>query len=124
LSIQDYKFECKNNKIYHNNFINNYQNGYDLCENNNWDDGEYGNYWYDFEEEYPKARKKPFKGIWDTPYEISGGNSTDRYPLIKQWSNSRTRTTPRTKTITHPVFHWLIERFPILERLLKFLKVI
>ena len=23
--------------------------------------------------------------IWDTPYEIPGGNNTDNYPLVKQW---------------------------------------
>jgi parallel beta-helix repeat protein len=121
LSIQDYKFECKNNEIYHNNFINNYQNGYDLCENNTWDDGEYGNYWYDYEEKYPKARKKPFKCVWDTPYEITGENSIDRYPLINQWPKTRIRTITRTQTTVHPILYWFFERFPMLEKLLSLL---
>jgi len=35
------------------------------------------------------------KGIWGTPYEIPGGNNKDNFPLIKQWSDTRTRTITR-----------------------------
>jgi nitrous oxidase accessory protein len=75
-----------NNSIYHNNFINNNQNAYDECDNI-WDDGKKGNYWSDYEEKYPNAHKLWWKGIWDTPYVISGNNK-DICPLIKQWSGS------------------------------------
>jgi parallel beta-helix repeat protein len=74
-----------NNSIYHNNFVNNKQNAYDVCDNI-WDDGKKGNYWDDYEEKYPDAHKLWWKGIWDTPYEIPGQNEKDMCPLIKQWS--------------------------------------
>ena len=101
------------NIIYHNNFINNTQNAYNEG-NNTWDDGKYGNYWSDYEERYPDAKKKPLRGIWDTPYEILGGENKDRCPLIKQWPKTRTRNT-QYQTIAHPVFHWFLERFPLPE---------
>jgi len=109
-------YSSNNNIIYHNNFIKNTQNAYD--ENNNiWDDGKYGNYWSDYEEKYPDAKKLPFSGIWDTSYNISGGDNKDNYPLIKQWPKSKTisRNTPSYS------YHLLrfLERFPILQRLLQ-----
>ena len=110
-----------NNLIYHNNIINNTKNALDECDNNTWDDGKYGNFWSDYKEKYPKARKKPFKGIWDTPYEIPGGDNKDNCPLIKQWPDSRTRTIPRNKVTFNYLFHWFLERitniFPILRHI-------
>ena len=47
--------------------------------------GKKGNYWSDYKEKYPDAKKQPFKGIWDTPYEIEGGDNKDTCPLLKQW---------------------------------------
>jgi parallel beta-helix repeat protein len=87
------------NSIYHNNFIDNGNHAKNIG-NNLWDDGKYGNYWDDYEERYPDA-------------------------LIKQWPDSRSRTITRTQTIVHPILHWLLERFPLLERLLNiiFLKI-
>jgi len=114
IKINDY---CANNLVFYNNFINNTQNVYDDC-GNIWDNGKYGNYWSDYEERYPNASKIRRKGIWNTPYEIEGGDNQDNCPLIKQWPDSRTRTTSRTQTIVHPILHWLLERFPLLERLL------
>jgi len=113
------------NRIYHNNFLNNNESARDEG-NNSWDDGEYGNYWSEYEERYPNANKLKWKGIWDTPYDIEGGDNKDNYPLIKQWPDSRSRTTSRTQTIVHQILHWLLERFPLLERLLNiiFLKII
>jgi len=81
-----------NNHIFYNIFKENLQNAFDECSNN-WDDGRYGNYWDDYEERYPNARKKPFRGTWDTPYEIPGGNNKDRYPLI----NSDSFNTPKSR---------------------------
>jgi parallel beta-helix repeat protein len=115
--------ECNYNTIFHNNFIKNNWNVFD-DNNNTWDDGSYGNFWDDYKLKYPLARKIWRKGIWDTPYEIPGGNNTDRYPLINQWPNSRTRTIPRTQTTFNSLFHWLFERFPLLERLLVLIKMI
>ena len=80
-----------NNKIYHNNFINNtnYQ-AYDN-EANIWDD-DYpsgGNYWngYDGFDNYhgPNQDIPGSDGIGDTPYDVTGGDNQDRYPLIEPY---------------------------------------
>jgi len=108
--------ESINNVIYHNNFINNTVNAEDYC-NNTWDDGKYGNYWSDYEEKYPDAKKKWWKGIWDTPYEIEGGNNKDNYPLIKQWPNLKSRAITRDTALYN--FYWFrfLGRFPLLKQL-------
>jgi hypothetical protein len=86
------KNENHNNNIYHNNFINNDENAFDLC-NNTWDDGEYGNYWSDYKEKYPYARPKILKPwVWNTPYEIPRGDSKDMYPLVNQWPSTKSKT--------------------------------
>jgi parallel beta-helix repeat protein len=77
-------YYSNNNQILHNNFINNEENAHDDCDNT-WDDGKFGNYWSDYEERYPDAKKKPLKGIWDTPYEILGGKNRDTCPLVNKW---------------------------------------
>jgi len=108
-----------NNVIYHNNFIENTDNAYDEG-NNTWDDGKKGNYWSDYEERYPDAKKKPFKGIWDTPYEIPGGDNKDRYPLIKQWPSSKSRAIPRnTASYSYYLLRFL-ERFPSVFLVLRY----
>jgi len=109
--------DCDNNTVYHNNFIGNTENAFDYGDNT-WDDGKYGNFWSDYKERYPDSKKKPFKGIWDTPYEIDGGDNNDSYPLINQWPKSRPRNTSRTQTTVRPIFYWFLEHFPLLEKLL------
>jgi parallel beta-helix repeat protein len=68
------------NLIYHNNFFQN-------IPHNSWDVGENswytttplrGNYWDDY-----SGLDEDDDGIGDTPYFISGGNNTDKYPFIK-----------------------------------------
>jgi len=74
--IGDYS---ENNVIYLNNFIDNRQeNAYDEW-NNTWDDGypSGGNYWDDYIGEDTDG-----DGFGDTPYDIPGGDSQDRYPLM------------------------------------------
>ena len=111
------KVSSNDNLIYHNNFIENTQNAYDGC-NNIWDDGKYGNYWSDYKEKYPFARKILLKGIWNTPYEIPGGDNKDRCPLIKQWPNLKPRTISRNTALFDSMFMRFSNLFPILQRLL------
>jgi len=75
------------NYIYHNNFINNAQNAYDVG-NNIWDN-DYpsgGNYWSDFDEPSEGAYDNNSDGIVDSPYYIPGGSNVDRYPLIRPYT--------------------------------------
>jgi len=66
-----------NNRIYHNNFLNNPQQAYENGSNY-WDNGypSGGNYWSDY-----TGVDVDNDGIGDTPYSIPGGNQ-DRYPLM------------------------------------------
>lgn len=68
-----------NNVIYLNNFIDNrLENAFDEW-NNSWDNGypSSGNYWDDYAGEDADG-----DGIGDTPYDVPGGDSQDRYPLM------------------------------------------
>jgi len=100
-----------NNIIYHNNFIENTINAKD-SGNNIWDDGEFGNYWSDYKEKYPFARKIWSKGIWNTPYEIRDGDNQDNCPLIKQWPDSTSKSMLKNKIYYNPLMLRLLERFP------------
>lgn len=108
-----FKYYSKNNIIYHNNFIDNTQNVIDDRLNNTWDDGKYGNYWSDYKERYPDAKKKWCKGIWNTPYEIKGGDNKDNCPLINQWPKSVIKSKSIYKPFNYnfPVLNWLFDKF-------------
>jgi parallel beta-helix repeat protein len=83
--------ESKDNIIYHNNFIENQDIQAVDPFYNTWDDGNYGNYWSDYKDKYPDAKKVLFKGIWDTPYEIPGWANNDMYPLVDEWPSPRSK---------------------------------
>ncbi|MBC7129672.1 right-handed parallel beta-helix repeat-containing protein, partial [Candidatus Bathyarchaeota archaeon] len=87
ITIQQYiSVRTTSNKIYHNNFINNQQVLY-LTEDypglelprpvDEWDDGEKGNYWSDY-----NGTDINGDGIGDTPYIINN-NNLDNHPLIR-----------------------------------------
>jgi parallel beta-helix repeat protein len=112
-----YLYLSSNNRIYHNNLINNVVNGFD-DSSNTWDDGKFGNYWGDYKERYPEAKKKPLKGIWDTSYEIDGGSSKDNCPLIKPWTKSKLKDITNNKAISCSPLLRFLERYPLLQILL------
>jgi parallel beta-helix repeat protein len=115
-------FSSDNNQIYHNNFINNTVNAVDVC-NNIWDDGKYGNYWDNYEELYPDAKKSLLKPwMWNTPYEFIGGDNKDNCPLINQWKNPRPRSITRNTPTYNPVWFRFFDMFPILQRILQILR--
>jgi len=68
-----------NNKIYHNNFVNNARHAYDLSKNE-WSLNNEGNYWDNY-----SGIDKNNDGIGETPYNIEGGNNQDEYPLISEY---------------------------------------
>jgi len=99
----------KYNEVFENNIINNYDKGiYVCCSSNNnlyyknsifeneinaqdsysnqWNFNYVGNYWGDYKEKHPDAKDADGDGIWDTPYEISGGNNLDEFPLTEPYS--------------------------------------
>jgi parallel beta-helix repeat protein len=66
-----------NNIIYDNIFYNNIDlQAYDLFHNQ-WDDNGIGNYWSSYQ-----GNDTNGDGFGDTPYNITGGDSQDRYPLM------------------------------------------
>jgi hypothetical protein len=73
-----------NNSVFHNNFINNWLEPYG-DSNTTWDDGypSGGNYWSNY-----KGVDENGDGIGDIPYNISGGNAQDRYPLLFPYSST------------------------------------
>jgi nitrous oxidase accessory protein len=70
---------CGNNTIFHNNFIDNLENAIDKT-GNTWDNGSSGNYWSDY-----NGSDNNGDGIGDSPYQIPGNMSQDRYPLMKPY---------------------------------------
>ncbi len=89
-----------NNIVYHNNFINNFNQAYDE-DNNIWDNGypSGGNYWSDYTgvDNYhgPNQDIPGSDGIGDTPYYISFllpsmfGSNQDMFPLMHQWGERK-----------------------------------
>ena len=67
-----------NFRVFHNNFINNTYQVWDVLSNT-WDDGPIngGNYWDDYTD-----YDNDSDGIWDNPFVIDE-NSQDNYPLTQ-----------------------------------------
>jgi parallel beta-helix repeat protein len=69
--------ECRDNGVYHNNFVANAENVYLLSDTNTtWAHGNQGNYWDDY-----TGKDTNNDGIGDTPYVIDAANN-DSCPLM------------------------------------------
>ena len=75
---------AEQNRIYHNNFLQNEEYNARDDIRNQWDNEGIGNYWDDYIEKYPDAAQ--IDGIWDIHYNITSPYSdddiVDRYPLV------------------------------------------
>lgn len=85
------------NKIYHNNFVNNGNNVYvsSPFNVNFWDNGypSGGNHWSDYASTYPNAKEIDTSGLGESPYVINA-NNTDKYPLIAPFNGSNAGELP------------------------------
>jgi len=69
------------NTLYNNNLINNTNyDARDYNDKNQWDSGAVGNYYSNYNGTDPDG-----DGIGNDPYQIPGGGSVDRYPLMHPW---------------------------------------
>jgi len=84
-----YVTSASDNTIYHNNFINNSENGFD-DSSNIWNDSypSGGNFWSDYtgsdNNHGPDQNLSGGDGIGDTPYDINGDGNQDSYPFMSQ----------------------------------------
>ena len=58
-----------------------------------WDNGTYGNYWSDYQTQYPQATENTALGTWDTPYAVNV-NNTDNNPLINPFDTQNPGKAP------------------------------
>lgn len=107
-------FNCSNNLLYYNGFIDNTVQAYAENSTNSWDDGYPfgGNYWSDYQGSDmfsgPQQNLSGGDGLGDTPY-IVGETNTDMYPLMCQYSApdiAAVKVAPYSTTVypPYPVF--------------------
>jgi parallel beta-helix repeat protein len=79
-----------NNCIYHNNFVNNVVNNVGGGANqaypgvkmsNTWDNGKEGNFWSNYQNNYPTAKQVEGSNVWDTAVTLNE-NNIDHFPLV------------------------------------------
>jgi parallel beta-helix repeat protein len=95
---------CWSNRIYHNNFVDNFYEAFidpGTSNTNTWDIGypSGGNYWSDYgwldTKNGPNQNQQGSDGIGDSFYAIDGSNR-DRYPLKNSWIPTWTNITVNT----------------------------
>jgi parallel beta-helix repeat protein len=93
ITISSFYGYSNDSLIYHNNFINNSQNAYDICSNMWNDSSSGGNFWDDY-----NGTDADGDCRGDTPYNISGKDNQDCYPLMLPYNEE-----PPLAEITKPV---------------------
>ncbi|MGA1821525.1 MAG: right-handed parallel beta-helix repeat-containing protein [Thermoplasmatota archaeon] len=98
------EWNCHENLIYLNNFIDNEWQVLAETPLNDFDNGSYGNYWSDYIEKYaPPAMNNGY--VWDTPYEIPIlKGEYDNFPLVRKVVNYDTDP-PRIRDFTPDRIH-------------------
>ena len=81
------------NDIYHNSFVDNTEDAYNVNSINAWDNGVEGNYWSDY-----NGNDVDHDGIGDTPCVIDA-NNTDHYPLMGMFSDFNATSEYSVQTI-------------------------
>jgi len=76
----------KPNLIHLNAFVANAAQVLSPDDNERFDDGELGNYWDDYRERYPDAKR--VGRTWDTPYEVEPGSGVLDYHPLSYWSDA------------------------------------
>jgi parallel beta-helix repeat protein len=103
------------NLIYNNNFINNFHNAHDEGVNE-WSKPfpTGGNFWYDYIDKYPDAKK--ILWFWDTPYLIDGSRANaDDLPHVDLCQYNKVKS----NNYNLNMLNWFFERFPHLSLILK-----
>jgi len=76
-----YLIDSVDNIFYHNSFVNNARQIFNLNSTSHWDNGEEGNYWGDF-----PVEDSDKDGFGDAPYVIDENNQ-DNHPLMGSFSD-------------------------------------
>jgi len=97
--------DSNDNIIHHNNFFNNNKNAFDSSINI-WYIGSGGNYWDNY-----NGFDADNDGIGNIPYNISGGNNRDFYPLMTAVGSNRPSKPTNVRCLTNdtdntPTFTW------------------
>ncbi len=98
-----YQWHGSNFTVYNNNFIDNAKQVQVIASNSSndyqnylyslhpfsdfWNYSQVGNYWSDYPSRYPDAPQIGISGVWDTPYDVGGGEQ-DYYPLVNAFDIS------------------------------------
>jgi parallel beta-helix repeat protein len=92
------------NEVYNNNLVGNSENAAvgQRSDIVSWDNGYVGNYWSDYQTNYPNASEIGDSGIWNTPYVIDASN-IESYPLINQVNIGAPVPTPTPAPTPTPI---------------------